>query len=377
MSDNSNGAIVREWLLEPLPFEVSSSVERLRALEDVQYVAVMPDCHLAAEVCNGCVLATSKFIYPDAVGGDIGCGMAAVAFDCGDDLLKPERAAARVLAELYECIPVNRYHRPAELPERLDSTMLCHSSLEKLKGREGKVQFGTLGRGNHFVEFQCDEQNRLWLMVHSGSRAMGQAIRKYHVGQARMCSGLPVLEADSSAGQKYLADAGWAEEYARQSRFTMVDSVAALMRRCFGVNSVEDSFTDCCHNLIRREKHFGRSLWVHRKGANRAAQGERGLIPGSMGSESFHVQGRGNEEALCSSSHGAGRAMSRDQARRQISPARFQLALNGVWFDQRKASGLREESPDAYKDIRAVMRAQKDLVRIVRVLQPVLCYKGV
>lgn len=377
MSNQTPRPPVQYWVSEALSPEIRSALERLQLADDVQYIAVMPDCHLAADVCNGCVLATTTLIYPDAVGGDIGCGMATVAFDCSADLLNDEKAAAAIMAGLYKSVPVNRQPRTVELPGELESATLSVPSLDARKRRDGRVQFGTLGRGNHFVELQRDDQDRLWLMVHSGSRAMGQAIREHHTAQERARSKLPALDSSSPAGQAYLADAQWAVDYARLSRRRIIDRAIELMRRELGVYALDDSYTDCCHNHVRLETHFGRPLWVHRKGANSAAQSERGLIPGSMGTESYHVEGRGDQAALCSSSHGAGRAMSRDQARRHISAHRFQRAMANVWYDQRKTPALREESPEAYKNIRAVMRAQRDLVRIIRVLHPVLSYKGV
>ncbi len=380
MSPPEQRPSVRQWLAEPLKPEVSAALDRLTRAEDVRHIAIMPDVHLAGEVCIGCVLATTRLIYPDAVGGDIGCGMAAVAFDCGADVLANENAAARVLAGLYECVPLNKHPRQTlrdRLPDSLQAAELSDPRLEKLKARDGRVQFGSLGRGNHFLEFQRDEHDRLWLMVHSGSRAMGQVIREHHLTKAvATATGLKALHAESEEGQAYLADACWAVDYAHQSRGAMMAAVAGLMRRLFNVAVVEGSAVNCDHNHVHQETHFGELLWVHRKGAMSAQVGEAGVIPGSMGTESFHVGGRGCEKALCSSSHGAGRAMSRDEARRRILVRQVERDLRGVWFDLRRANSLREESPSAYKDIRAVMRAQKELTRIVHTLTSLLCYKA-
>jgi tRNA-splicing ligase RtcB len=342
-------------------------------------VAVLPDAHLARVVCVGTVLATTRRVYPAAVGGDIGCGIAAVAFDCDADALSTAPAAERVLASLREAVPVNRHPRPRDLPLELETWALSHPQLESVKRRDARVQFGTLGRGNHFLEFQADVEGRLWLMVHSGSRAAGQAVRDHHVAAAAAAAragggSTRLIGLDDPAA--YLADAAWARAYAHASRLAMIDAAASVVSASFSARRLDDTLVTCDHNHVRRETHFGRELWVHRKGAASARAGEPGIIPGSMGTASYVVEGRGNADSLCSSSHGAGRAMSRDEARRRVSTRNLSRQLHGVWFDPRAAPALREEAPSAYKDIGAVMRAQRDLVRIVRTLRPVLSYKG-
>jgi tRNA-splicing ligase RtcB (3'-phosphate/5'-hydroxy nucleic acid ligase) len=342
---------------------------------------VMPDVHLGRDVCVGVVVATSQLIYPQAVGGDIGCGMAAIRFDAEASLLETERAAAQVFSQLYKRVPSNKHPAacvPESLPGELQPTPLSDSRLEKLKGRDGRFQLGTLGRGNHFLEFQADQENQLWLMVHSGSRGMGQAIADHHCRLATVnSSGMPCLDSQRDAGEAYLADAAWAVSYADANRLTMIETVARLMSDLFGVGTDWNSLVHANHNHVRRENHFGSELWVHRKGAQSAQFDEPGVIPGSMGTASFHVAGRGCAVALCSSSHGAGRKFGRTEARKNISPRQLQTQLEDVWFDTRRADALRDEAPAAYKDIRAVMRAQKKLTRIVRELRPVQCYKGV
>jgi tRNA-splicing ligase RtcB len=215
-------------------------------------------------------------------------------------------------------------------------------------------------------------------MVHSGLRAMGQAITAHHLRLAeRANTGLLFLDADSPGGQAYLRDAGWACRYAEASRRAMMDGVAVLLAELFGVTADAESVIHCNHNHVRREMHYGAECWVHRKGAVSAREGEPGIIPGSMGTASFHVTGRGHADALCSSSHGAGRRLSRSEARQAIGADDLERQLRDVWFDHRLADRLRDEAPAAYKDIHAVMRAQRDLTRIVRRLRPLLNYKGV
>lgn len=373
---------VHTWLAEPLPRDVAESLARLAEAEDVQHLAIMPDVHLANEVCVGAVVATRRLIYPAAVGGDIGCGMAAIGFDASADLLRDERSAARVLARMYQRIPSLRHSKqtmPARLPDCLQGQPPSHPRLEKLAHRDGRVQLGTLGRGNHFLEFQADEHGQLWLMAHSGSRAMGQAITAHHLAQAVLgtsAARLRFLDAETDLGQAYLSDVGWALRYAAENRLAMVGAVSEVMADLFKIGADPQSVVHGHHNHVRRETHFGEELWVHRKGASSASAGELGVIPGSMGTASFHVEGRGHEPALRSSSHGAGRAMSRTEAAEKIGVKQLQRQLDGVWFDHRQSQRLRDEAPAAYKDIHEVMRAQRDLVRIVRALRPILSFKG-
>ncbi|MFO0749063.1 MAG: RtcB family protein [Myxococcota bacterium] len=362
------------WVPGPLDGEVERALARLAASEDVVHVAAMPDVHLADGVCVGCVTATRSALYPDAVGGDIGCGMAALAFDAEVPALGREDAA-RLLWHLGRVIPVLQHASAgARLPEL---GPLSAPALAKAAATVGRVQFATLGRGNHFVELQRDESDRLWLMLHSGSRGIGQAIRDHHRARARaLPSGLACLAAEAPAGADYLADLGWALAYARLARRAMVERAAEGVAAVLGAEPDWASYRDCHHNDVRRERHGDEALWVHRKGAIHAGLDVPGIIPGSMGSASHHVSGRGEPTSLCSSSHGAGRAMSRGEARRHISLAAFERQVGGVWFDRRLSDRLRDEAPGAYKDIGRVMRAQRELTRIERTLWPLLSYKG-
>ena len=372
MNTTSCAPAVARWLAGPLPKDVATALKRMERLPDVRRIAVMPDVHLARDVCVGTVLATSRLVYPAAVGGDIGCGMAAVAFDGAADVLDSRMSAARVFDALADAVPTNKHRRPRDLPAELDRVALSDPRLEAVKRRDARVQLGTLGRGNHFLEFQSDEDGRLWLMVHSGSRAIGQAIRDHHVAGA----GGQLAPLDGPAAEAYVADAHWARAYADANRLAMIDAACGVVESLFGIRRLDESLVTCDHNHVRRETHFGEALWIHRKGAASAKPGEAGIIPGSMGTASYIVEGRGQADSLRSSSHGAGRAMSRDEARRGVSLRELRRDLRGVWFDERRADTLREESPSAYKNIAAVMRAQRDLVHIVRTLRPVLCYKG-
>lgn len=301
---------VRCWLVSPLSVEVTRALERLAAARDVQAIAVMPDVHLAPDVCNGVALATSETIYPQAVGGDIGCGMAALAFDAEAACLRDERLAARVLAGLYQRVPTNKHPLATspELPPTLAEAPLSAPAVEALKRREGRLQLGTLGRGNHFLELQEADNGRLWLLVHSGSRAMGQALRAHHLARCTVDETggrLPYLLADSPEGRAYLADHDWALRYAAESRRLMVERTAEPLAG-LGIDAEWSTFEQAHHNHVQRERHLGRELWVHRKGALPAQQGISGVIPGSMGTASYHVIGRGLEAALCSARTGRG-----------------------------------------------------------------------
>jgi tRNA-splicing ligase RtcB len=361
----------------PLKAEVAASVERMRRASDVRHVAIMPDAHLAIDVCVGAVLATKQLIYPAAVGSDIGCGMAAVAMDAGSELVDDANAAGSLLAALYRDVPSNRHCARRELPSLLNEKRLSDSRLDKVAQRDGCVQLGTLGRGNHFLEFQADEEDRLWMMVHSGSRAMGQAITHHHVQCAEgKSSGLFFVDSESDRGRAYLSDVDWARTYAAENRLAMLRAVEKILADRFSVKVDWSSLIHSDHDHVRRESHFGEDFLVHRKGAQSARSAEVGVIPGSMGTASFHVVGRGLPESLTSCSHGAGRRLSREAARREISVRRLQRELGGVWCDRRRLERLRDEAPSAYQDIEKVMQAQGDLVKVVRRLRPLLTYKG-
>lgn len=370
------GAEIQQWTAAPPPRDVQAALARLRHTGDVARIAVMPDVHLAEDVCIGTVVATRTTLIPAAVGGDIGCGMAAIGFDAEANMLD-EHAAADILSRLRYAVPAVNWPERTPLPEDLADRPLSAAKLEATKKHIAGLQLGSLGRGNHFVELQSDESGRLWLMVHSGSRGMGQAIRDHHDACAeRLGGGLRGLLADSPAGAAYLADMQWALDYAARNREHIRQRIADVLWTCLKVQAIEATAFACHHNFVRRETHFGEPLWVHRKGAISAAEGEPGVIPGSMGAASYHVCGRGCPESLRSSSHGAGRQLSRVEARRKFSREALFAQMHGVWFDHRDAEALRDEAPAAYKNIGAVMRAQRALTRVTRTLRPVLCYKA-
>lgn len=372
-------ADVRTWLPEKPDRLLAAAIARLTRAEDVVHVAVMPDAHVAEEVCVGAVTATRRRLLPAAVGGDIGCGMTAVRLGAPADRLADRDSAAKVLAGLSkQCPPLLR--RAAEappLPDALLERPLSAPSLEAVKSRDGRLSFGTLGRGNHFLEVQRDSEYNLWITVHSGSRSVGPLVREHHEARApRGAEGLAWLDADTDAGRAYLNDVAWAAEYARRSRDELLRGALSVLADALGAEPDMASRIECDHNHVRLEEHPRGRLWVHRKGAMCLPAGTTGILPGSMGTSTFHVEGRGNADSLCSSAHGAGRTLSRAEARRRIRPRALLAEVSGVWFDHRLAAHLCEEAPSAYKDVGAVVRAQRDLARVVRRLEPVLVYKA-
>lgn len=374
-------APLHQWLADSLPADVANALARLQDVPQIAHIAVMPDVHLAGEFCIGTVIASPDTLFPNAVGGDIGCGMSAIAFDADASALEDPHSAARVLAALYELTPAKRHHRalappfPQDLLDLPLSPALAHL---KKPGGDAHLQLGTLGGGNHFLELQADTAtHRLWLMLHTGSRNAGQVVYHHHLpAAARNPAGLLALPADSPAGQAYLQDLAWARRYAAANRATLVRAATRALEQALGTSSLPDTVLDADHNHLQVEAHAGRTLFVHRKGAQAAAAGQPGLIPGSMATASVHTIGRGNPDALCSSSHGAGRTLSRHQARRAVSPAVLRQQLRNIWYDHRLTHALREESPAAYRPLDAVLRAQHDLTRVTRTLRPVLSYKS-
>jgi tRNA-splicing ligase RtcB (3'-phosphate/5'-hydroxy nucleic acid ligase) len=379
MSVENPIAPVAAYLTESMDANVAKAIDRVRHAEDVAHVAVMPDVHLAMEVCVGIAIATRRLVYPSAVGGDIGCGMLALAFDGSAKTLRNGANAGALLRALGETIPTQRRHRARALPypSALRPRDLSHGALQAFAVGDAALQLGTLGGGNHFVEMQADENDRLWLMIHSGSRAMGQTIKTHHLARASVrAGGMAALDADTGAGQAYVHDQQWARDFAFANRAAMAEQVIRAVQTLFNLKPVESTGIACDHNHVGSETHFGQQLLVHRKGAMPAESGAPGVVPGSMGTRSFHVEGRGCADSLMSSAHGAGRAFSRHAARDRFSRSDLRQQMKDVWFDPRLEDALREESPRAYKDGQSVMRAQRDLVKIVRTLRPILVYKG-
>ena len=371
---------VGTWLAEPLPPEVAQALDRLARADDVAAIAVLPDVHLAEEVCVGVAVATRTRLLPAAIGGDLGCGMEALRFDGDGERLRDAALRERIVRDLRRAVPARIRRGPASslaLPAELDFGGLSAPELARRLERDGRREFATLGRGNHFLELDRDEEGALWLSVHSGSRALGPAIGAWHRRRAgRDRAGFEGIEADTKAGREFLDDVEFALRFAAASRAAMVAAASAVVAEHLGSAPLPATRIACVHNQVRRETVGVETLWIHRKGAIPAAEGEAGIVPGSMGAPTFHVEGRGCAASLHSSAHGAGRALSRGEAHRRIAPRELLRQMKGIGFDDASAARLVDEAPSAYKDVRAVMRAQRELTRIVRTLAPILVHKG-
>lgn len=373
---------VAMWLAGPLDHGSGAALLRLLSLPTLERVAVMPDVHLSADVCVGTVLATSSLVFPQAIGGDIGCGMSAVRLDGIDDVLT-DGVREEILAAMSKHIDVimargehKRGRRIAELP---DPEGLGVAHLKALARRDGSAQLGTLGRGNHFIELQRDESGGHWLMVHSGSRLMGQRVAGFFTRMAQQQgtrAAMVGLDVATESGEAYMASQQWCVAYAKQNRLALLEAAAGAVGRVVAVRAQWKEVIDVPHNFARRERHDGRELIVHRKGAAPAGHGQIGVIPGSAGTFSVHVEGRGEARAMASSSHGAGRVYSRRDAKDQITTRDLTNQMRGVTFDRELTSSLRSEAPGAYRDLRDVLHAQAELVRVVRTLKPLVSFKA-
>jgi tRNA-splicing ligase RtcB len=353
------------------------------------YVALMPDYHPGEGSMIGSVIPARGVLLPSVIGGDLGCGMTAVRLPVS--VARASAELPRIEEKLRERIPVGTAHNAA-VTERVQENTIWQRDvrapiLANRLRRKMLRQFSSLGGGNHFLEIQQDAEGQVWAMLHSGSRYLGVTIRDYYVDQgqkeegvdARLYAKVPYLRTDSQLADDYLADLRLVLDFARESRREMmsrvVEVISAIVTEVagFGWQDLVAAY-DIAHNFIAEEEHFGEKVFVHRKGAIRLAEEQVGLVPGSMGTSSYVVEGRGNNFAFNSCSHGAGRAMSRGDAFRTISDKDFASSMEGV-VHQHDAR-IKDEAPAAYKDIRRVMRSQKDLVKILYELQPLLSMKG-
>ena len=365
------------------------------------HVAAMPDVHFGIGATVGSVVPTERAIIPAAVGVDIGCGMMAVETTLAasqlPDTLRPLRTAIEHAVPHGRTASGGRGDRGAWHDIPAASAAAWHElapGYEQLVDRHKALghgndvnHLGTLGTGNHFIEVCLDERDRVWFMLHSGSRGVGNRIGTYFIDLARddmkrhlrnlPDANLAYLEEGTRHFRDYVAAVGWAQRFARTNRDLMMASVVAAARGPdVGLPPFElgELAVNCHHNYVEREHHFGKDVFVTRKGAVRAGLGELGIIPGSMGARSFIVRGKGERESFCSCSHGAGRAMSRGEARRRFTLDDHARATEGV--ECRKDAAVIDETPGAYKPIDAVMAAQADLVDVVHELRQVVCVKG-
>ncbi|WP_097932862.1 MULTISPECIES: RtcB family protein [unclassified Streptomyces] len=385
---------IRMWA-DPASVE-DVAMQQLRNVSTLPWIkglAVMPDVHFGKGATVGSVIAMQGAVCPAAVGVDIGCGMSAVrtsltANDLPGDL-------SRLRSKIEQAIPVGRgMHGDAVDPGKLRG--FPTSGWDDFWGRFGGIadavkfrqeratkQMGTLGSGNHFIEFCLDETGSVWLMLHSGSRNIGKELADFHIGQAQKLPhnqdlidrDLAVFIADTPQMAAYRNDLFWAQEYAKFNRAIMMGLFQDVVRKEFKKARVTfDPVISCHHNYVAEERYEGMDLLVTRKGAIRAGSGDYGIIPGSMGTGSYIVKGLGNEKSFNSASHGAGRRMSRNAAKRRFSTKDLEEQTQGV--ECRKDSGVVDEIPGAYKPIEQVIDQQRDLVQVVAKLKQVVCVKG-
>ena len=368
-----------------------------------KHVACMPDVHWGMGSTVGSVIPTIRAIVPAAIGVDIGCGMVAHKLSVRPEQLPDSLAGVR--SALEAAIPHGRTdnggandrgawhdvpHPVGEQWVRLSSDPRLVEVIEsqtKLLNRQdqGPRQLGTLGTGNHFVELCLDKEDGVWLMLHSGSRGIGNRIGTYFIEQAKKGMeiwhiklpdpDLAYLPEQSPLFGVYWKALSWAQDYAMTNRTLMMEAAKAALSEALGLPVVTtDHAVNCHHNYVAIENHYGQNVYVTRKGAVRAREGDYGIIPGSMGARSFIVKGKGNAESFCSCSHGAGRRMSRGAAKKQFTTADLEVQTAGV--ECRKDADVIDEIPGAYKDIQRVMDNQADLVDIVAELRQVVCVKG-
>ncbi len=395
----ANGKPVKAWI-EGVPLDAGAREQLLNTARlpfIFKHLAVMPDVHLGRGSTIGSVIPTQGAIIPAAVGVDIGCGMLAartslVAADLPDNLFGLRSAIEKAVPHgkshgrhdrgAWQDVPAQADQVWASMAGRFKAITDKYPALEKTNNR---VHLGTLGGGNHFVEVCLDEADRVWFMLHSGSRGVGNAIGSLFIelAQADMRQHLANLpdrnlayfEEGSRHYDDYVEAVGWAQDFARQNRELMMRAVIAATRTVIR-KPFEASLeaVNCHHNYVQKERHFGEDILVTRKGAVSAQKGQLGIIPGSMGAKSFIVRGLGNEESFCSCSHGAGRILSRTEAKKRFTVQDQVRATAHV--ECRKDKDVIDEIPMAYKDIDAVMRAQRELVEVVHTLRQVVCVKG-
>jgi tRNA-splicing ligase RtcB len=414
VDQNGRRGLVKMWEPAGFPFEdqAMSQIRNMASMPFIhKHVAVMPDAHAGKGSTVGTVIATKGAVVPAAVGVDIGCGMMAVKLSIKASQLPDNLFAARSAIEaavphgrspkedIFKGIDIGSWE---EVPEEINARFGTkdrsgflrdglHSIVEKHPHLESSAkrcrkQLGTLGTGNHFIEITEDEDGYVWVMLHSGSRGIGNAIggyfiekaqdemRRYHILDYLPDQDLSYLVEHTQIYDDYMEAVEWAQEFAVENRKAMMHATLNALRTVFPGFMVVDQAVECHHNYVTKENHFGSNVLVTRKGAVQARAGTMGIIPGSMGVGSFIVRGKGNKDSFCSCSHGAGRTMSRAKAKQMITLDQHAEAMQGI--EARLDKDILDESPLAYKPLGAVMEAQDDLVEIVHRLKPLINVKG-
>ena len=391
---------VKMWT-RGVPVEDGARKQLLRAAQMpfiFKHVAVMPDVHIGIGATVGSVIPTNNAIIPAAVGVDIGCGMMAcrttlTAKDLPDSLAHLRSAIERAVPHgrtfgrrrdkgSWHDAPKTSEAAWAGLVDRFDVITGKH---KVIRNSNNLKHLGTLGTGNHFIEVCLDQEDRVWFMLHSGSRGVGNRIGRYFIELAKKDmeqwfinipdKDLAYFPEGTDHFDDYVESVEWAQDFAFSNRTVMMQNVIKAARDVLPVPfDAEVEAVNCHHNYVTKENHFGENIYVTRKGAVRARKGDMGIIPGSMGTRSYIVRGLGNEDSFCSCSHGAGRVMSRTEAKKSVSMEEHLEAIKDV--ECRKDVGVLDETPSAYKSIDDVMEAQKDLVEVMHTLRQVVCVKG-
>jgi tRNA-splicing ligase RtcB len=396
---SDNGGQIKAWTINvPVEEAALTQLKNVASFPFIyKWISAMPDIHVGAGSTIGSVIPTTNAIIPAAVGMDIGCGMMAVLTSIKKDQFQKDLWMIR--SEIERAVPHGRtdnggkndrgaWGKIPDAPNYVWEELLLPKFKEivnkypKLEKANHVNHLGTLGTGNHFIEICFDEEDRIWIVVHSGSRGIGGQIGKTFINFAKEeCKAwyinlpdpnLAYLSETSRYFNDYIEAAMWAQEYASLNRKLIINSVIECLKTFvyFGVISE----LNCHHNYVAMEHHFGKNVYVTRKGAIRAREKDYGIIPGSMGAKSYIVRGKGNKESFDSCSHGAGRAMSRTEALKRFTVEDHMAATNGI--ECRKDNDVIDETPMAYKSIDDVMEAQKDLVEIVHTLKQIICVKG-
>lgn len=382
------GGNVLSWALDAEPGTVEQAKRTARSPVVAGPLALMPDAHVGVGSTIGTVIPTEAAILPACVGVDLGCGMSAI---------RTEHTASQLPDDLTPALDAISAAVPAGFNGHDEATAEARSWLranplpdkkatpDKAKQRMGS-QLGTLGGGNHFIVVSLDEDDRVWVVLHSGSRGVGNILATTHIKAAkRACADagrqledkdLAYFAEGDPGFEPYIRDMLWAQDYAKANRQLMTEAVLGALRSATGLDFEPAERVDCHHNYAEMEAHGGRNLWITRKGAIRARVGDRGVIPGSMGDDTYIVSGLGCAESYCSSAHGSGRVMSRGQAKREISIDQLVKGMAGRTWQSDQADKLLDEAPGAYRQIASVIEAQKDLVSVDHKLTAVLNFKG-
>lgn len=387
---NKNGVPVKIWApLEQVDSKALTQLKNISSLPFVfKHVAAMPDVHVGIGATVGSVIATKGALIPAAVGVDIGCGMMAVQLRLPAQRLQDD--AGKLRSRIEAAIPVG-FEKNRSIEDSVDDWSgwkdWKNLSFQDRELRDRALhQLGSLGGGNHFIELCSDQEGFAWVMLHSGSRNVGKTLAERHmhsakkrlreVGTRLADMDLAWVEEGSDEFREYLHDLQWCQSYALQNRVEMMDRLLAILTDMYGEgNQLPTGLrVNCHHNYAVRENHFGEQVWVTRKGAVRAAAGDLGIIPGSMGARSFIVRGLGAADSFCSCSHGAGRVLSRTEAKKRFNLR--DLAEQTAGVESRKDAGVLDEIPAAYKNIDQVMSQQTDLVESLYQLRQFVCVKG-